>query len=135
MDNTFWTSKVGGPVEYDIVTLSNVIDNVAHPSDTLQSVKAYAYFNTADDAAAFVALFPKSTRVKPSTLCGSDLYMYTAIFQADFLADDINKGKNETGAKRVKKFFAVCKQNGIAVKRTATFANSATGDLTDFNLT
>jgi len=77
----------------------------------ISSVHANRDFATKDEAAAHCATFPKYVGVKPGTCRGllDDAYTVwgTANFYVQIAADGVNKGINESGVKRLRKFLAL----------------------------
>lgn len=117
---TFATRYIGGDEGYD-----------AHP-ETPQTFNLFATFpagTTPDEAAEWVAQFPKSLRIRLTTLTrpadgsyrnGSEVVPAAAI-HASLLADGVNGGRNETGIARARKALA---DPRLAAEWTANCVNS-----------
>jgi len=61
--------------------------------------------------------FPKACKVKDSWIygCVGVARVPFSFMRVDFSADDVNKGKNETGIKRLKRFVAEARKQGYTV--------------------
>lgn len=77
-----------------------------------------------ETAQAIVALFPKSVGIKASGLTGSTEGTGFISFRVQLLADDVNKGRNETGIKRLTRLLAVAEKHGLAIEFDAPYSNS-----------
>lgn len=84
-----------------------------------------ANYPTREDAEAFVALFPKSTKfritfcdtpVTPGVYDGAHTRTWSAVSATVLAADDVNGGINETGVKRYRSTIARAAKAGVAVE-------------------
>lgn len=80
-------------------------DSVLHFTNSTYHIQASAYFPTADERDAYLALFPKSSGVKATRIgCrdenGNSVEYPGVRFSAKISADGVNGGVNETGIKR-----------------------------------
>ena len=100
---------------------------------TVDCFRATADFETETERDAFVALFPKYVRVHASTCSTYDVkdsqyasyQIPIAVCSVAWHADNVNKGKNEQGQKRIRAFARICRENGIALTPNAQgFANA-----------
>jgi hypothetical protein len=100
--------------------------------------------STKADAEAIAALFPKSLRVKGTTLWGhehNDTGEFVSWscgyvkFLADFRANGVQGAANETGAKRVASFLRKAAQLGYSTTWTQPYSNALTRDEFDSFLT
>jgi hypothetical protein len=66
------------------------------------SVGVSAEFPTLADAQAYVARLPKAWRMRAATLSGADYVRGYASVSIQFGADRANKGRNESGLKRLR---------------------------------
>lgn len=84
-----------------------------------QCLSLYARFETVEQAQAAAALFPKSCRVRVSTLsgCGADrsITLHTIGVDIWLNADGVNKGVNETGIKRYRSIMRAIGKAGLDI--------------------
>lgn len=94
----------------------------------VHAVEVYGDFPSVAEAEAFAKRLPKSWRVRGGgcsyvTDEGQMAIKGIVIFRADLLADGVNKGKNETGIGRARKFLAA-----IEWKTVSRYTNAATDE-------
>lgn len=94
--------------------------------DDAEADRAAPPFATREDAEAFVALLPKSCKVRASTITGRDYQAGLVKFNAMLAADGVNGGRNETGIKRYRALAAACERIGCPIIWTMPFSNSIT---------
>lgn len=91
------------------------------------NVSAGLIVATPEEARAIAATFPKSVGVKASEISGSDEGTGYVSFSVWLSPDAANKGKNETGLKRLRRFLQIASWRYDA----EAFGNSATRDQFD----
>jgi|SRR5580658_3157699 hypothetical protein len=131
MSNDTITHKYGtvtfGEVRWD------AFEAAPEGSGVVGHMKAWVVFRKTDESKAFAAQFPQSLRLRATTLSADyegtwKQYGYVD-FCVNFRADNVNKGVNETGAKRARSFFKALAKRNITPVRVKHFQNSI-----DFNL-
>lgn len=85
---------------------------------------------TPAEANEVAALFPKFVNVKIATYYRSTVTTVSIRVAID--ADKVNKGTNETGRKRITRFIAVCRANGITVEKVNGCTNSSNFTIDDW---
>lgn len=96
----------------------------AHAYQGDASVEFVKYFETADEAAVFAAQFPKSQRIKTSTLTGSQWKLFSARVQFRFQTNGVTGAKNETSIKRFASFAKTVEKLGLEINWVYSYSNS-----------
>jgi len=89
-----------------------------------QGFKFNATLDTREDAVAFVALFPKSSKMFATTLHTANGPLGYAMAQGNLFSDGVNGGINETGLNRYRAILKAAAKNGIEIRYVANAGNA-----------
>ena len=111
------------PSTVNVVVRGRKLESDRFDNDNPHSFNACITCANRADADKIVALFPKFVNVRVGTYYRME--MTTVSLQVEIGASKVNKGANETGVKRIKRFVAVCRANDIVLDKLYCAGNSS----------